>query len=216
MNRNALFSRRQGVAVVLACLGWGALGLQGVLFFREGAAIGQAPIETVLRFFGFFTILTNIIVATVLSGQVAGKRCPAWLRHPGLMAGSVVWIIAVGLVYTLVLRHSWEPQGWQKVADILLHDAMPTLYPLFWLGFHGRTRLRWRDAFIWLTWPLVYALWALARGAASGFYPYPFLDIPVIGYALALRNAGVLLLLFVLLGLAVISLSRLLTHRVPR
>ena len=216
MNRNALFSRRQGLALVLACIGWGALGLQGLLFFREGAAIGQAPIETVLRFFSFFTILTNIIVAAVLSGQAAGERGPAWLRNPGLMAGSVVWIIAVGLVYTLVLRHNWNPQGWLKVADILLHDVMPTLYPLYWLGTAARIRLPWRLAFIWLAWPAAYALWALARGAASGFYPYPFLDIPVIGYALALRNAVILLLLFLLLGVGVVSLSRLLANRLPR
>jgi len=33
----------------------------------------------------------------------------------------------VGAGYTLLLRHLWNPQGAQKLADILLHDVVPVL-----------------------------------------------------------------------------------------
>ena len=34
----------------------------------------------------------------------------------------------------------------------------------------------------WLAYPGVYLVYVLARGAVSGEYPYPFMDVKVLGY----------------------------------
>jgi hypothetical protein len=31
-----------------------------------------------------------------------------------------------------LLRHLWHPQGWQFIADELLHDVMPLLFLGYW------------------------------------------------------------------------------------
>ena len=43
------------------------------------------------------------------------------------------YIAIVGITYSLLLRHMWNPQGTQKIADVLLHDVVPVL---------PRTRIR--------------------------------------------------------------------------
>ena len=43
------------------------------------------------------------------------------------------YIAIVGIGYSLLLRHTWDPEGLQKVADILLHDAVPVMFVGCWL-----------------------------------------------------------------------------------
>jgi hypothetical protein len=84
-------------------------------------------------------------------------------------------ILTVGIVYSLALRALWNPVGMQKVADIALHDFVP----LAWLTLSlvgARTRYRWREIGWALLPPLLYFVYALARGAIDGWYAYWFLD----------------------------------------
>jgi hypothetical protein len=81
----------------------------------------------------------------------------------------------VGIVYSVALRALWSPTGLQKLADMLLHDVAPLLWAGLWLtGPHVRRR---RSEVVWaLLPPLLYCIYALARGAVDGWYAYWFLD----------------------------------------
>jgi hypothetical protein len=47
-----------------------------------------------------------------------------------------------------------------------------------------------------LVWPALYIGWTLVHGAASSWYPYPFIDVADLGYPTALRNGvGMVVLL---------------------
>jgi hypothetical protein len=46
-------------------------------------------------------------------------------------------------------------------------------------------------------------------------YPYPFIDVDALGYAIVLRNAAGIAALFVGLGLVVVALDRLLARGTP-
>ena len=83
-------------------------------------------------------------------------------------------------MYNLVLRFLWDPQGWQLVADELLHTVIPLLFLLYWFLFVKRRNLYWKDAFLWLIYPFVYLLYVFFRGAITGLYPYPFIDVPAL------------------------------------
>ncbi len=39
-----------------------------------------------------------------------------------------------------------------------------------------------------LLFPLAYGAWTLAHGAATGWYPYPFVDVVDLGYLRVLAN----------------------------
>jgi hypothetical protein len=114
-------------AAVGALLGWSALALQLYLMLVQSPPGMAAVLGTVITFISFFTILTNLLVALVFS-SVALRAATAWGRffsNPSMQAGAAVYIAIVGMVYRLLLRQLWNPQGAQWLADVLLHDLIP-------------------------------------------------------------------------------------------
>lgn len=158
----------KAVAAVAVVVGWGGLALQYVIFAK---AVG-AGLAT-WRFFGFFTILSNIGTASIAAAIALGhgsRLTGARARLMGLTA-----IVTVGFVYSILLRSTWNPQGLQKLADAALHDWTPLLFAILWaLMPHGE--LRWSDLKWALTPPALYLAYALGRGAIDGWYPYYFLN----------------------------------------
>jgi hypothetical protein len=193
------------VAAAIAAIGWFALGLQYVLIVAATTAAGGNAAGATLNFFSFFTILTNTLVAVVMTRAALGRDIGA-----SLFGAATLYIVVVGLVYSVALRHIWNPQGWQKVADHLLHDAVPLLAVGFWLACVPKGRLAWRDVLPWLIFPFGYLAWSLARGAIDSWYPYYFIDAGKLGYAATLRNAALVTVAFGGLAAGVIGLDRLL------
>ena len=156
------------VAGIAAVIGWLGLLLQLALILRN---LGFA--EGLWRFLGFFTILTNLGAAAVASAIALGRSSRLGGPRARLMAATS--ILTVGIVYSLALRALWNPVGIQKVADIALHDFVPLGWLTLWF-VGARTRYRWREIGWALLPPLLYFVYALARGAIDGWYAYWFLD----------------------------------------
>lgn len=150
---------------------------------------------------GYFTITTNLLVAIVLTGVALGV---AAFKSPSLLAGTLLSILLVGIVYALLLRGLRELTAGSELANILLHQATPLMVTAFWLVFVGKGVLRWRDPLLWALYPLGYFLYALARGAVDGHYPYPFINVAEIGLPRTREDAGMIAAAFVLAGEALI------------
>ena len=195
-------------AAVGALLGWFALALQLYLMLVQAPA--PERLGALIIFFSFFTILTNILTALVFTAVALQPKggWGQWLRRPSVQAATAVYIAIVGMVYQLLLRQLWNPQGAQFVADVLLHSVIPVGYVLYWLLFAPRAGLTWKDAVTWLIYPGVYLVYILARGAVSGLYPYPFVDVKVLGYPGVLARAAGFLLVFLGMGLLVVAVGR--------
>jgi len=179
-----------------ALVAWCALALQYVILARN---IG--PGLAAWRFVGFFTILSNIGVAGIATAVALGRDNKLTGARARLMGVSV--IVMVGLIYSLLLRHSWHPQGLQKLVDIALHDVTPILFVIFWaLMPHGE--LGWRDMKWALTPPALYLAYSMARGAIDGWYPYYFLN-PTLqtGVELAVSILGTLAVFAIIAGSAI-------------
>jgi hypothetical protein len=156
------------VAAVTALVGWLGLTLQfGIVVGQLGPALGT------WRFLGYFTIITNIFVAAIATAVAFGGK--SGLDGPRLRLAGLTSIVAVGLVYSLLLRSMWNPRGLQRLADAALHDWTPMLYLLMWVlaphGGLGRRDIKWA-----LLLPALYLAYALARGAMDGWYAYWFLN----------------------------------------
>lgn len=209
-NEMALTQGGNGVAVkVAAALGWFALLLQLYLILASRWQAGKTLLGGVDIYFSYFTVLTNILVAIVLTyaattGSSAIRR---FFLRPSTQGGVAAAIALVGLAYNLLLRDVWDPQGLQWVADELLHDVMPVVFLVYW-WFCVPRGLRWSDAWRWLIYPLVYFIYALMRGHLVGSYPYPFIEVDRLGYFQVLGNASMILLGFVVVSLLLIAVDR--------
>ena len=193
-------------AALIAFVSAASLLLQYVLLLQLtrdtiGPALGT------LRFFSYFTILSNIAVVAVT--WTALRNGTGWLATARARGAVALYIGITGIVYFLILRHLWQPQGWQWWADSGLHYAAPALYLVWWIGFVPHGALTLRDAATWLAFPLAYCIYALLRGAWLGEYPYPFLDAAQLGYPRTLLNALGVTVGFLIVAGILLSVDRL-------
>lgn len=193
-----------------AALAWFAVLLQLYLIIENRI---RPIFDTIIQFFSYFTILTNILVAVcftmlLLQSESARKN---FFASSKVLTAVTVYIAIVGLVYNLILRNIWKPQGIQYVVDELLHSVNPVLFILFWVIFVPKKALQWKDAFPWLIYPFIYCIYILIRGALSGLYPYPFIDVNNLGYNNVLINTGFLFLAFLLISLLFVAIGKLMT-----
>lgn len=156
------------LAAVAALAGLAGLGLQLALIVGNlGPALG------IWRFVGFFTILANGGAAVVASAVVLRPQSALAGTRARLMAASSV--LVVGLVYWFALRGLHALTGLHHLANIILHYVTPLAWLLLWLAAPDG-KPKWRDLGWAVAPPAVYAVYALLRGAADGWYAYWFLD----------------------------------------
>ncbi|GGD23920.1 hypothetical protein GCM10011343_12650 [Flavobacterium orientale] len=184
-------------------LGWFAISTQYVLIIQNSAT---DTIETTIRFFSFFTILSNILVTLSFTFFYFNQK--NFFTRYATQTALVVYISIVAIVYNLVLRFIWEPQGLQKVTDELLHVIVPILYVFYWIKFTDVIQLYYKYIFKILFFPAAYLVLILIRGHFSNYYPYPFIDVFKIGYNQVVVNSCIVLLAFVVVSLIAVRFSR--------
>ena len=172
-------------------------------------------LPTIIQFFSYFTILTNLLVALYSSFLLISPRSNLgkWFSKPPTAAAITVYITIVGIVYNAILRFLWAPQGLQKIVDEGLHSLIPLLCIIHWLTWVPKKSLEWKDAFPWLAYPLIYFAYILIRGAVSSLYPYPFVDVTALGYTKVVLNSLILSFGFLIVALLFVGIGKLITAR---
>ena len=206
---------RTGFVSMLALLGWVGLSVQLYLILLGRWELGASLLGGLVNFFSFFTVLTNTLAAVVLTWELTQRESAVrrWFLLPAVRSGIAVSIALVGLAYNVLLRHLWQPEGWQFVADELLHDVMPVLFIIYGGLWVPKGTLRLGHIGLWMIYPLVYFAYILLRGDLLAAYPYPFIDVASLGYPQVFINAGGVLAGFVGIALGVVGLDRWLGRR---
>lgn len=196
-------------ALVVAAVATFALVLQYVLLVR-GTLDTIGPVLATVRFFTYFTILSNLLVwlVTASCGLAPESAWGRWFARPVVRGGVALYIGVTLSIYATILHALWEPQGAQWWADSSLHYAVPVLYLLWWVVAVPHGALRWSDTLRWLLFPLVYVCWVFVRGAWVHEYPYPFLDLGVLALPAVLRNCLGVFALFLLFGAVLVMVDR--------
>ena len=197
-----------------AVVGIAALILQLYLLLRLTAGKGGTSTAAVVEFFSYFTILSNLLAVLAYLGSLfdRGQGAASFFARPGVKTAIALYIAVVGLVYVIVLRVLWNPVGLAKLADVALHYVTPVYFLLYWLVFVDKSRLAYRDIPSWLIFPVVYAIYALARGLITGIYPYPFLEYPKLGLTRVALNIVVLVAAFAGIGALLVAAGRALSR----
>ena len=187
---------------VIALTGWFALALQLYIIIRNNIANDTSVVDGVIKFFSFFTVLTNILVALSLTAALISPATGMgkFFSRVSVKSAIAVYIAIVSIIYNFVLRQLWNPQGLQLIADILLHQVIPLLYVFYWIAFVPKGTLAWKFPVRLLIYPLIYLTYIIVRGAATGHYPYPFMDVTQIGTEQVLLNALLIMIGFITIG----------------
>ncbi len=205
----AITATGRSVAGGIAAIAWVALALQLVVSVGLVTTAGRSLLDAVWNYLGFFTILTNLLVAITLTRVARGGGFGSAPTHHSTITGVVLAIAIVGVVYhTLLLGRVpvMGPLWW--TADRMLHYLVPAATVLWWLVFVPTHTLTYRDPPTWLLFPVGYLVYSLVRGAFDGWYPYFFIDVSAIGYAQTLLNSALLSLGMLVAGYAVVAGTR--------
>lgn len=196
----------------IAVIGWIAIGAQLVLQLKVP---GADTSELLIRFFSYYTILTNILVAVFATTQLLASenKQQGFLFGPAMETAIALHITIVGFIYNLLLRGLWTEGGLQAVLNDVLHTLIPIMVLVYWWSFTNARNLRYGQVFTWLIYPAVYFIFIGLRGAASGWYPYPFLNVSAIGYPEALTNCLYVAIAFLLFSLILVWIGKI--KRVP-
>jgi hypothetical protein len=171
-----------------------------------------APVSTrVIRYFSYFTVQSNVLCA-IAAGMLAVRpdldgRVWRVVRLAALFGITVTFVTYVTLLRPIVDLH-----GVSALTDTGLHYVVPGLTVIGWLLFGPRPRIDEHTLMLSLIWPVAYVGYTLAHGAATSWYPYPFVDVTKLGYGTALRNGIGLTILLVGVG----ALFMYVDHRMSR
>lgn len=183
-----------------------ALALQFVLILHAVSVRRLGPAAGVVVFLIFFTTQINALAGLVTLAAAAGWP---WLaRNDSFRTAVAVYMLVSGLIFVTILRPYYHHHGLQHLADMLLHYATPVLYAVFWVLAVPKRSLRWRDPLIWLVYPAIYVVLALLFGSATGFFPYPFINLNRLGFWSTSANVVSLGTVIVVTGLAVVAGAR--------
>lgn len=197
-------------AFFIAATSWFGLIVEFNHLLTNAAANGFTKPEAIGRFFSYFTILSNLMVAisSTLIFLFPKTATSKFFATPFIMSAITVYIFMVGVGYNVLLRQLWNPQGWHRVSDEILHVVDPLLYVLYWYFFVPKKSLQSKYALQWVALPAVYSVYMLIRGAIDGFYPYSFLDPAKLGYSRMLLNIFGVGIAFVVTGLLFIKFGQ--------
>ena len=200
----------QGIAGRIFAAGIAAAAWIGLLMqFRTTYSATSSVLVSLWIVFAYFTIITNLLVAVVFT-LIAINRTA--LRSGGIVAGTMI-IVLVGVINALLLWGALELSGGSALVDKLLHMATPALVPLFWIFYVRKGGLTWRHPLLWAIYPLLYLVYGIARGLATGKYAYPFLDALSLGWQRTILNAFFIAMAFMASGFAVVWIDHLIGGR---
>jgi hypothetical protein len=203
--------RRQILAIARAA--FGLLVLIAIAF--QAKTLIDNGFFRPLRYFAFFTILSNLFGAILFLVLAARWRAPRTHAVDVLRGANVVYLV-VTFIVVLVLLSGAELQVGVPWVDFVVHKLFPLVVVLDWLIDPPSTDIRLRDVAAWLAFPIIWVALTLARGAADHWYPYPFLDPANGGYRSVAYHVGMILAGFLVISGAVNAISDFLRARAAR
>lgn len=198
LNRTDLPQRALAVAILFVALG----SLR--LVFDHYATVPELASPGLRMWFlaAYLTILTTLLVAVAMTAVAMRWRIRGWQA-----ASLLVSVLMVGSIYHLFLARALNPQGLHWWGTQGMHTGLPMLVTLWWVLYAPKD-ISPAQAPLFIAWPVLYTVYALIRGALTGFWPYPFMDVGALGLVRVLANLAAIGVVFTCTGLGVALLAR--------
>lgn len=175
----------------------------------------QGALGRIFDYFTYFTILSNILVAVILTILFLNPNRDGRIFRV-LRLDTVLMITVTGVVYNLILAGDSSPQGLGAIANSIEHQITPVLTVLVWLIVGPRGWINPRVIALSFVLPIAWLVFALIRGAIIDAYPYPFVDVVTNGYGTVMINVVGIVVFALILNLIFWGLDRLLRTRRSR
>ena len=172
----------------------------------------------------YYTMLTNIMCFVYFGYLVVVDREH---ENPMVKGGIVMGIVLTGLGYHLLLSMADVSLGGTTTpfftfSNLCVHTFTPLLAIVDYLLFTPKGEYKWYYPFAWLVLPALYMIFIFIRAAVSsnvfyGYdgtsrYPYPFIDVDVLGGGKVTLMILLMVVIYVALGFASYGVDKLLAY----
>ena len=166
---------------------------------------GENALGRISDFAMYFTHWSNAIVVIAFGLIALRGRAPRFLLFDALLM-----IIVTGVVYNAILAPSSPPlHGWDLATNAFAHQITPILAVIVWAAVGPRGWLDRRLIPATLVIPIVWIVLTVIRGAVIDAYPYGFINVVHLGYAMAAVNVLAIIVLGIAICFLLIGIDRL-------
>ncbi len=182
-------------------------------------------------FFRYYTNLSNLLVVMFYLSRIVVRIIGTYDGFLGRIVFSELLFFSVTMVIFLTfgIFHFVLVPGFKKAppdsaefkllhsfSNYCVHYIVPLLSLLNWLIFSKKEEMSYVWALIWTVIPWIYVAYALIMGArgkiienTDSAYPYDFMDVGRHGRKIVARNCAMVMAAFVVSGLALIFIRKL-------
>jgi hypothetical protein len=175
----------------------------------------------------YFTTLSNLLCVVYFSADIVhviknrrAEEITTW--RPALKGIAMMGVTITMLVSHFILGMGFSMGDRMGLSLLAVHYVVPILTILDWLLFDKKGQISAAAPLTWAIAPLVYFAYAMiAARIGDGIgshsrYPYPFIDVDVLGWGKVLSTVFVLVIGFIVLGYGFYFVDRMLKPRPAR
>ena len=158
-----------------------ALALFGSIFWQISDRVAHNLFRPA-EYFTFFTITSCLLtgIALTMGGLRVLRNQPETKFLTLFRLTMAASMVIVGVIYNLLLTDSVDERDigydWPVIPNLILHTYMPILVFLEWLIIRTAVPLKLKSVFWVLVYPLTWLAFSIARGLATNWYPYYFIN----------------------------------------
>ena len=199
--------------IVLCVIGWISiiLGLINVGINLNG----NDAVAAYSNYFSYFTNQTNLMIdiwltiAIIYANKENKPKILGSISHGAI----TLYITVTFLIFAIVLAPGYVPQGLAIYTNSVNHYILPIAFIGEWVITESKNKYEWLYDVYWISYPILYVIYSLIRGAVTDFYPYSFIDLTVISVIDLTVTIIVFVIFFLLLGAIYIFVNRTLNKR---
>lgn len=176
------------------------------------------------EYFAYFSIVSAILAGLVLvttgMGLLLKIDDTKWVEIARLSLATAM--VIVGVVYHLLLADAAPDirdgdYQWPVFPNEMIHTYAPIFFALDYVLSVRAFRVKLRAALWVAVYPVVWLLFSVVRGIATGWWPYWFLDpTGEIGLSGMLSYIGAITAFFLVLGFVMLAIKKAITRLAPR
>jgi hypothetical protein len=163
--------------------------------------------------FSYFTIWSNLLAAIIFTMLAINPNRTSSLFRV-LHLDAIVMMIVTGIVYNVLLNTGGH-EGWDFWSNGIQHIWGPLLVFIVFVICGPRGWISSRTIFASLILPILWLVYALIRGSATGAYPYDFLDVNANGMASVLAFVAQIVIFAIILGYLLLLIDKLMRKFFP-
>lgn len=177
------------------------------------------------RFFCFFTNISN--VAVVAYFWCAGILCVAGRNAHDPWRPKLKYALTLAITVTFLVAHFMLDgggvfsAGYFRWEMLVVHYLVPIGAIVDWIVFDKKGHMAKKDPLTWPIFPLIYLLYIIVLVEGFGVWatettrwPYPFINVDMLGIPTVALTVVGLVVFFVLLGYGYYALDRTLAKRI--